>query len=133
MIHVKVEIRGESDTAPFTRIFEYGNNSEVIFFNSVDMIKEKLSKNMKINANEALIVFCAYVISELRARKFKNSIEKNASKVLRRDHVMIGVPETLKKITFEVTVDNLPKTVITFVEPIPIGNYMLATNSQEKN
>ena len=97
------------------------------------MIKEKLSKNMKINANEALIVFCAYVISELRAHKFKNSIEKNASKVLRRDHVMIGVPETLKKITFEVTVDNLPKTVITFVEPIPIGNYMLATNSQEKN
>ena len=133
MIHVKVEIKGESDTSPFTRIFEYGNNSEVIFFNSVDMIKEKLSKNMKINANEALIVFCAYVISELRAHKFKNSIEKNASKVLRRDHVMIGVPETLKKITFEVTVDNLPKTVITCVEPIPIGNYMLVTNSQEKN
>ena len=46
---------------------------------------------------------------------------------------MIGVPETLKKITFEVTVDNLPKTIITFVEPIPTSNYMLITNSQEMN
>ena len=133
MIHVKAEIKGESDTASFTRIFEYSNNSEIIFFNSVDLIKEKLSKKMKINANEALMVFCACVISDLRARKFKNSIEMNASKVLRRDQVMIGVPETLKKITFEVTVDNLPKTIITLVEPIPTSNYMLITNSQEKN
>ena len=132
MIHVKAEIKGESDAAPFTRIFEYSNNSEVVFYNTLDMIKEKISKNMKINVNEALMVFCAHVVNELRAHKFKNSIEKNASEILKAHQVMIGVPETLKEITFEAIVDNLPKTVISFVKPIPTSNYMLVTNSQEK-
>jgi len=132
MIHVKAEIKGESDAAPFTRIFEYSNNSEVVFYNTLDMIKEKISKNMKINVNEALVVFCAHVVNELRAHKFKNSIEKNASEILKAHQVMIGVPETLREITFEVIVDNLPKTVISFVKPIPASNYMLVTNSQKK-
>jgi hypothetical protein len=41
-------------------------------------------------------------------------------------NVMIGVPETLTKITFEAKIDKLPKTWITFKEPIPTSNYILA-------
>ena len=131
MIDIKAIVKGEPDVAPFTRIFEYSTDSEVIFFNTLDMIKEKLSKNLKINVNEALFVFSGYVVSELRDHKFKNSIESNASKVLTVDQVMIGVPETLRKITFEATVDNLPKRIITIVEPIPTGNYMLIAKPQQ--
>ena len=128
MIHLKVKVKGEPDVPPFMRIFEYNDKTdEEIFFNSVVMVKEKLTRNLKINTNEALIVYCSYLISELRAGKSKSTIEKNASKILSTDNVMIGVPETLRKITFEATIDDLPKEVIIFEKPIPISDYILTT------
>ena len=128
MIHLKVEVKGEPDVPPFTRIFEHGDKTdEQIFFNSLDMVKEKLVRNLKINTNEALLVYCAYIVNELRSGKSKNTIEKNVSKILSTHNVMIGVPETLRKITFEATIDDLPKEVIIFEEPIPISDYILTT------
>lgn len=128
MIHLKIEVKGEPDVPPFTRIFEHGDKTdEQIFFNSVDIVKEKLARNLKINTNEALLVYCAYIVNELRSRKSKNTIEKNVSKILSTHNVMIGVPETLRKITFETTIDDLPKQVVIFDEPIPISNYILTT------
>ena len=128
MIHLKIEVKGEPDVPSFTRIFEHGDKTdEQIFFNSVDIVKEKLARNLKINTNEALLVYCAYIVNELRSGKSKDTIEKNASKILSTHNVMIGVPETLRKITFEATIDDLPKKVIIFDEPIPIGDYILTT------
>jgi urease subunit gamma len=131
MIHLKIEIKGEPDVPPFTRIFEHGDKTdEQIFFNSLDMVKEKLVRNLKINTNEALLVYCAYIVNELRSGKSKNTIEKNVSKILSTHNVMIGVPETLRKITFEATIDDLPKEVIIFEEPIPISDYILTTEQR---
>ena len=128
MIHLKIEVKGEPDVLPFTRVFEHGDKTdEQIFFNSVDIVKEKLARNLKINTNEALLVYCAYIVSELRSGKHKDTIEKNSSKILSTHNVMIGVPETLRKITFEATIDDLPKEVIIFEEPIPISDYILTT------
>ncbi len=128
MIHLKIEVKGEPDVPSFTRIFEHGDKTdEQIFFNSVDIVKEKLARNLKINTNEVLLVYCAYIVNELRSGKSKDAIEKNASKILSTHNVMIGVPETLRKITFEATIDDLPKKVIIFDEPIPIGDYILTT------
>jgi len=128
MIHLKIEVKGEPDVPPFTRIFEYGDKTdEQIFFNSVDIVKEKLARNLKINTNETLLVYCAYIVNELRSGKSKDIIEKNVSKILSTHNVMIGVPETLRKIAFEATIDDLPKKVIIFDEPIPIGDYILTT------
>jgi len=131
MIHLRIEIKGEPDVPPFTRIFEHGDKiDEQIFFNSVDIVKEKLVRNLKINTNEALLVYCAYIVNELRSGKSKNTIEKNVSKILSTHNVMIGVPETLRKITFEATIDDLPKEVIIFEEPIPISDYILTTEQR---
>ncbi len=128
MIHLKIEIKGEPDVPPFTRIFEHlDKTDEQVFFNSADIVKEKLARNLKINTDEALLVYCAYIVSELRGGKLKDIIEKNSSKILSTYNVMIGVPETLRKITFETTIDDLPKQVIIFDEPIPISNYILTT------
>lgn len=128
MIHLKIEVKGEPDVPPFTRIFEHlDKTDEQVFFNSADIVKEKLARNLKINTDEALLVYCAYIVSELRGGKLKDIIEKNSSKILSTYNVMIGVPETLRKITFETTIDDLPKQVIIFDEPIPISNYILTT------
>ena len=127
MIDIKATVKGESDTAPFTRIFLYADKSdELVFYNKVEVIKEKLDKNFRININESLVIYCAYVVSELRARKTISIIERNAQKILHPRKVMIGVPESLRKITFETRIDKLPKRRITLKEPITTSNYILA-------
>lgn len=129
MINIKAEIKGETDMPPFIKEFEFNDNDEVIFLNSVDMVKLKLSKNMRLNMNEALTVYSAYVVSEIRSKRSIENIEKNVSKILTADNVMIGVPETLRKITFDAIIDDNPKTQIIFNEPIPPSNYILTTES----
>ena len=123
MIHIKAVIRGEPDTLPFTVVFQYVDKSdEQIFCRSVEMIKEKLAKNLKINTNESLVIYCAYVVSAIRSHQSVNSIENNGPKILSDKRVMIGVPETLRRITFEAMIDNFPKKWIVFDEPIPLRN-----------
>lgn len=129
MIHLKIEIKGEPDVTPFTKVLEFSNDDEAIFSNSVEMVKEKLSRNLKINTNEVMIVFCAYLVNEIRSGKTADNIQENSSKILSREKVMIGVPETLRKITFEATIDNLPKKIIVFNEPIPTSSYVLSANN----
>jgi urease gamma subunit len=130
MIHVKVTVKGEPDTAPFRHTFFYADESdEKLFYNSVNMIKEKLDKNLKININESLVIYCAYVIDKLRANEAINVIERNAQNILSPDNVMIGVPESLRKIAFEVKIDNLPKRRVILKEPITISNYILAAKN----
>ena len=83
MIYIKATVKGEPDTAPFTRTFLYADKSdEQVFYKSGEMIKEKLDKNLRINVNESLIIYCAYVVSELRAHKPVRIIKKNAQKSL---------------------------------------------------
>ena len=130
MIYIKVTVKGEPDTAPFRHTFFYADESdEKLFYNSVNMIKEKLDKNLKININESLVIYCAYVIGKLRANEAINVIERNAQKILSPDNVMIGVPESLRKIAFEVKIDKVPKRRVILKEPITISNYILAAKN----
>ena len=131
MINIKAEIKGEPDAPPLIRVFEYKDKSDdLIFYSTVEIIKQKIARNLKINANESLIMYCAYVVSELRAHKSINSIEKNASKILSTDKVMIGVPETLRKIRLEAMIDNMPKKQITLDEPMPTSSYILTAKTK---
>jgi urease gamma subunit len=131
MIHIKATVKGEPDTAPFAQTFLYADKSdEQVFSNSLRMIKEKLDKNLRVNINESLTIYCAYIVKELRARKPVRVIEKNAQKILPADKVMIGVPETLRKITFEAKIDKLPNRRIILKEPIPTSNYTLAAKNR---
>jgi len=117
-------VKGESDLS-FTKLFEFRNEDDVIFHNVVDLIKDKLSKNLKLNVNEALSVYCAHIVSEIRSNKSESEIVKNSSKILTRDNVLIGVPESLREIIFNITLDNFPKKIIRYVEPIPTVDYIM--------
>jgi urease gamma subunit len=131
MINIKAEIKGEPDAPPLIRVFEYKDKSDdLIFYSTAEIIKQKLTRNLKINVNESLIMYCAYIVNELRTHKSITSIEKNASKILSTDKVMIGVPETLRKITFEAIVDNIPKKQIILDEPMPTSSYILTAKTK---
>ncbi|MGB7635472.1 MAG: urease subunit gamma [Nitrososphaeraceae archaeon] len=126
MINIQVLVRGEIDTPPFVRIFQYPDKEEEsIFFNSVAAIKKKIEMSLKINANETLAIFCAYVVEQMRIYKSQQEIENAARDIISNDQVLIGVPETLREMSFDVAVDNFPEQRIKFFEPMKISNYMM--------
>jgi urease gamma subunit len=126
MIQIRATVRGEPDALPFTKVFDYGSSDEEIFFSSSAMIKEKLKRGMKINANEALIMYCDYVIGAIRAGVPDSSIQEGAPKILSAHRVMIGVPETLQNIAFEARIDTIPARKIIIKEPMQTSGYMMA-------
>jgi urease subunit gamma len=126
LIHIKIIVKGEPDVSPFTRIYQYSNKAdEEIFANSVTMIKDRLDRNLKININETITVYSAFIVSELRTGKLIEQIQTNASCLLSPEQVMIGVPETLRTISFEVTLDEEPTKTIVLNTPIQISDYIL--------
>ncbi len=93
------------------------------------MIRQRLSKNLRINIHECLMVYLAYVVQQLRANKPIKSIKENARKVLSVDQVTIGVPESLKNIKFEIRIDSdnnsVRNEVINIDCPFPPCKYLL--------
>jgi len=132
LIRIEIVVKGESDLS-FTKLFEFRNEDDAIFHNVVELVKDKLSKNLKLNVNEALSVYCAYIVSEIRSNKSESEIVNNSSKILTRDNVLIGVPETLREITFNITLDNFPKKIIKYIEPIPTANYIMVDSEANEN
>lgn len=126
MIYIKITVKGEPDTSPFTKIYQYSSKSdEEIFINSAILIKNRLDKNLKININEAILVYSSFIVSELRDGKSIEQIQKNASQLLGPEQVMIGVPETLRTMSFEVTLDDGCMKFIVLNTPIQISDYIL--------
>lgn len=123
MIKVKATVKGERDVPPCTKVFDYDDE---VFFSSARIIQERIQRSMKINANEALMVYCAYVIKSIRAGKKDKEIRKGASKILNAENVMIGVPETLRIVAFEIALETRTKKVL-LNEPIPTSSYIMAT------
>jgi urease subunit gamma len=125
-------VKGESDI-PFTKLFEFRNEDDAIFHNAIGLVKDKLSKNLKLNVNEVLSIYCAHIVSEIRSNKSESEIVNNSSKILTRNNVLIGVPETLREITFNITLDNFPKKIIKYIEPIPTANYIMVDSEANGN
>jgi len=132
LIHVKATVMGEADMPPLTKIFQDDSKSENVFLSSVNIIKARLAKNLRINLNETLLVYCAYIINELRHGKSIALIINNVKKILSIDNVTIGVPESLRKLSFDVLLDNNPKVTITLDEPIPTSDYILLPNNTKQ-
>ena len=129
MIYIKITVKGEPDTSPFTKVYQYSSKSdEEIFINSAILIKDRLDKNLKININEAILVYSSFIVSELRGGKSIEQIQKNASQLLGPEQVMIGVPETLRTMSFEVTLDDECMKFIVLNTPIQISDYILKSS-----
>lgn len=127
MIDVTVIVQGDPDTVPFTRIFRFYNKADYIILSKlIKSINDKLSKDMRINLNETLYIYLNYIIKELRLHRKTNEMITNASTLLTPDQVMIGVPESLRKISFNVVMPNSQRLKITINEPISTTGYILA-------
>jgi Urea amidohydrolase (urease) gamma subunit len=127
LIDVTVTVQGEPDTVPFTRIFRFYNKADYIILSKlIKSINDKLSKEMRINLNETLYIYLNYIIKELRLHGNANQMITNASTLLTPDKVMIGVPESLRKISFNILMPNSQRLKIIIKEPISTSGYILA-------
>jgi len=120
-MRVVVAVEGEDDMRPFTKVFDYEKPDEFIFFDSVDMIRDKISKSLRLNINEALALFAAFVVSSLRGSDPDKNIRERSSRLLSPNQVMIGVPELLRRLTFSVTADDVTDRTVVMDSPIPTG------------
>ena len=85
---------------------------------------------MRININEALYIYLNYIINQLRLHKKKSEIITNVSKLLTPNQVMIGVPESLRKVNFNINIESKQKLDITVTEPISTTGYILAESRE---
>jgi len=83
---------------------------------------------MRININEALYIYLNYIINQLRLHKKKSEIITNLSKLLTSNQVMIGVPESLREVNFNINTERKQKLDITVTEPISTTGYILAAD-----
>ena len=88
---------------------------------------------MRININEALYIYLNYIINQLRLHKKKSEIIKNVSKLLTPNQVMIGVPESLREVNFNINTEHKQKLDITVTEPISITSYILLLMQRIRN
>jgi urease gamma subunit len=81
---------------------------------------------MRININETLTIYLNYIINQLRLHNKSNVITSNLSKLLSPDQVMIGVPESLRKIHFNISSEDKKQLDIKITEPITTSSYILS-------
>jgi len=129
MIKIKAIIKGEEDIPPLSKLFEYDTSSEKIFFNGLKIIQTRLLQNLRININETLMLFCGLITQQLREGKSNSEIVNSLSKMLSPEKVMIGVPESIRMISFEASIDDKPTKTISIVEPISITDYILTSKA----
>jgi len=125
MIKIIAIIKGEDDIPPLSKLFEYDSSSEKIFFNGLKIIQTRLSQNLRININETLMLFCGLITQQLRAGKLNSEIADSLSRMLTPDKVMIGVPESIRMVSFKINIDDMPPKIISLVKPISIRDYIL--------
>jgi urease gamma subunit len=126
MIYIKATVKGEPDVPSFTKIFQYTDaTDELILQHSVQAAKDKLGKGLKLNVNEALLLYAYLAATQLRAGKRVSEIEENAKSLLSPAQSMVGVPETLRTIRFDAVVDGR-REWLTLKEPMRTSAYVMA-------
>jgi len=83
---------------------------------------------MRININETLYIYLNYIINQIRLHKKKSEIITNVSKLLTSNQVMIGVPESLRKVNFNINIASKQKLDFIVTEPISTTGYILAAD-----
>ena len=128
---IEVLVQGDPDIKPYTKIFHYEKSDELIFFESTQLIKKHLLSNMRLNVNQTLGLFVAYVITSLNEHKTISEIQKPSPDMLLPHQVMIGVPESLRKLTFTITTNNSESERMSITAPIRIDQYFLMNGNRQ--
>jgi len=79
---------------------------------------------MKLNINEILKLFAAFIKTSIDEGKSINKILKNIPKLLSENQVLIGVPESLRQLTFRIMTDDGNNKTVHIISPIHINQHI---------
>lgn len=100
-MQITVTIRGEPDVAPYSKRFLFDRPDDEAFAASCDRIKKALERRQRININEALLLFSGLIVSSVMGGRTHDEIREEVAAALSAEQVMIGVPEMLQGLYFE--------------------------------
>ena len=109
--------------APIRRVFEYEGLDDEVLAASAARIRDMLARGMRLNVNDALLLFAVYVASSIGDGRDAGRIAGEARGMLEPHNVMVGVPEMLCSMRFEVEMDGLGGrgASVSIDRPIEIG------------
>lgn len=103
MMRIAVAAAGiEPRAAPIRRVFEYEGCDDEVLAASAARIRDMLARGLRLNVNDALLMFAAYVAVSVGEGRDGRRIADGARAMLAPHNVMIGVPEMLHSMRFEV-------------------------------
>lgn len=126
-MQIKVIASGEPHSIPFIKNFEFKDQNDEVYIASLKRIKENLQQNLLLNINDVLLLFTGFVVDSVKKKNTTKEINDNTRKILSYKQVMIGVPEMLQKLKFEVLLDN-EFSQISIEQPIEVPAYTQLTN-----
>ena len=126
---IKITVQGDPDIEPIEKIYDYKRSDEFIFFNSIEEIKKRISNNIKLNFDDVLKLYVAYITISIKDGQSLELIKKNISKLILPHQVLIGVPESMRKITFNVLTEDNSDQIISVINPILINQYFFKSQN----
>jgi urease gamma subunit len=75
-------------------------------------------------------LFFAYITTSLNEGKTINEIQKHIPELLSPHQVMIGVPESLRKLNFTITTNDIASEKMSITTPIGINQYFFQERKQ---
>ncbi len=112
------------DTPVVSRTFEFEGCSDRVFVASVGKVKDILGRGMRINLDQTLLLLAFTVANATDMGWGRDKTRKAVSRMLSHDKVMIGVPEMLDRLGFEIAQDG-EVTTVSVDAPIAVPNYRL--------
>lgn len=122
-MQVTITVHGDPDTLPYTRRFDFQGRDDEVLAASCKRITDMLEAGQRININETLLLLAASVMSSASSMPPAGGRARDADAgrhmpLLSADQVMIGVPEMLQRLDFEVRVGG--RRFVTHMDrPIP--------------
>lgn len=122
-MQIKV-LAGGTDAPLISRTYKFEGCSDRVFVASVGKVKDILGRGMRINLDQALLLLAFTVASAIGMGWDRDKTHKTVSRMLSHDKVMIGVPEMLSRLDFEIVQDR-KVTAVSMDAPIAVPNYRL--------
>jgi urease gamma subunit len=102
-VMLQVNIRHYSPESVFYKNFFLADEiDEIIFLNTFRIIERKVQNGVRINLNEVIWYYCGYIISRLSSGQENSELQNNLSNLIRKEMVMIGVSEFVKKLEINI-------------------------------
>lgn len=108
--------------APLRRVFEYAGLDDEVLAASAARVRDMLARGMRLNVNDALLMFAAYVAVSIGDGRDGRRIAEDARGMLKPHNVMVGVPEMLYSMRFDLEMDGRGRLASVSIDrPIEIG------------